>query len=143
MAGRPSKLLRHKDGLGTFVASILQCSTKITCDLQWLTVRSLQTLGRRLELAQRQGCPQVFGNHSHLSSCVHFEWHFLAIDANGAIPRGSLVCPNGVEIDHVIVVCCIRLHGYISNRLVEALCTIVLFLLAGMAFGVMGWTLLT
>ena len=66
-----------------------------------------------------------------------------AIDANGAIPCGSLACPNGVELDHVVVVCCIRLHGYISNRLVGPLCAIVPLLLAGVAFSVTGQTLFT
>ena len=136
------EVLHHKDGLDTLTVSVLQCGTKLTCDLQWLTVRSMQSLGGRLELAQMQGCPQFFGDHRHLCSCVHLERHFVTINADGTVPHGGLVCTDGVEIGSVVVVCCIRLPGYVSNRLVEALCAIVPLLVAGVAFSVTGWALL-
>ena len=96
----------------------------------------MQSLGGRLELAQMQGCPQFFGDHRHLCSCVHLERHFVTINADGTVPHGGLVCTDGVEIGSVVVVCCIRLPGYVSNRLVEALCAIVPLLVAGVAFSV-------
>ena len=87
-------MLHHKDGLGTFAAYVLQCRTKLTCDLYWLTVGSMQSLGERLELAQWQRCPSAFRNYSHLSSCVHLKRHFKAINTNGAVPHGGLVCTD-------------------------------------------------
>ena len=88
------EVLHHEDGLSIFAASVLQCRTKPTCDLYWLTVGSMQSLGERLELAQGQRCPWVFRNCGHLSSCVHLKRHFKAIDTNGAVPHGGLVCTD-------------------------------------------------
>ena len=66
----------------------------------------------------------------------------MAINLNGTVPHGGLVCTDGVDIGSVVVVCCIRLPGFLSNRLVEALCAIVPLLFAGVEFSVMGWALM-
>ena len=90
-------------------------------DLSWLKYRDVHS---SLEIT--------------VPSCVHLERHFVDINMNGTVPHGGPVCTDGVEIGSAIVVCCIRLLGYVSNRLVEALCTIVPLLFAGVAFSVTG-----